>query len=144
MKNYPTRYYELLTERDVLKEEIEFMERIGLKDISQLVDNQIYLTKIEAEIKQIEKECAPKEFFMITKEVFDKRNDDDYYYETVGEFYDEETALRAYKEELDWLVTELDENYTMKVEPGLTTLEDDDVLIVLLLVKIEAEIDEEI
>ena len=85
------------------------MERIGLKDISQLVDNQIYLTKIEAEIKQIEKECAPKEFFMITKEVFDKRNDDDYYYETVGEFYDEETALRAFKEEL--LVSyELDEN----------------------------------
>lgn len=143
MKNYPTRYYDLLTERDVLKEEIEFMERIGLKDISQLVDNQIYLTKIEAEIKQIEKDCAPKEFYMITKEVFDKRNDD-YYYETVGEFYDEETALRAYKEELDWLVTELDENYTMKVEPGLTTLEDDDVVIVLLLVKIEAEIDEEI
>lgn len=143
MKNYPERYYVLLTERDVLKEEIEFIERIGLKDISQLVDNQIYLNKIEAEIKQIEKECTPKEFFMITKEVFDKRNDDEYY-EVVGEFYDEETALRAYKEELDWLVTELDENYTMKVEPGLATLEDDDVVIVLLLVKIEAEIDEEI
>lgn len=143
MKNYPERYYVLLTERDVLKEEIEFIERIGLKDISQLVDNQIYLNKIEAEIKQIEKECAPKEFFMITKEVFDKRNDDEYY-EVVGEFYDEETALKAYKEELDWLVTELDENYTMKVEPGLATLEDDDVVIVLLLVKIEAEIDEEI
>jgi hypothetical protein len=143
MKNYPERYYVLLTERDILKEEIEFIERIGLKDISQLVDNQIYLNKIEAEIKQIEKECAPKEFFMITKEVFDKRNDDEYY-EVVGEFYDEETALRAYKEELDWLVTELDENYTMKVEPGLATLEDDDVVIVLLLVKIEAEIDEEI
>lgn len=143
MKNYPERYYELLSTRDVLKDDIEFMEKIGLKNVSKLVDVQIYLAKVEAEIKQIEKEYAPKEFYIVTKEIHDKINDD-YYDLTVGEFYDEETAVLAFKEELEWLITEFDENYTLKEEPGIATIEDKDALIVLTIFKIEAEIDEEI
>ncbi len=141
MYNYPERYYVLLTERDVLKEEIEFIERIGLKDISQLVDNQIYLTKIEAEIKQIEKEYNPKQFYMITKETYYKKFDDEEHV-TVGEFFDEETALLVFKEEFESLVEEFDENYAVKEDLGFAAVEDENVLKMLFLIKIE--LDEEI
>lgn len=142
MKNYPERYYELLSTRDVLKDDIEFMEKVGLKNVSKLVDVQIYLAKIEAEIEQIEKEYNIKEFYMITKEIYDKTKDEEYHI-TVGEFYDEETAVKAFKEELTWLtITEFDENYAVREEPGFAAVEDKDTLIVLFLIKIE--IDEEI
>lgn len=142
MKNYPERYYELLSTRDVLKDDIEFMEKVGLKNVSKLVDVQIYLAKIEAEIEQIEKEYNIKEFYMITKEIYDKTKDEEYHI-TVGEFYDEETAVKAFKEELTWLtITEFDENYAIREEPGFAAVEDKDTLIVLFLIKIE--IDEEI
>lgn len=142
MKNYPERYYELLSTRDVLKDDIEFMEKVGLKNVSKLVDVQIYLAKIEAELEQIEKEYNIKEFYMITKEIYDKTKDEEYHI-TVGEFYDEETAVKAFKEELTWLtITEFDENYAVREEPGFAAVEDKDTLIVLFLIKIE--IDEEI
>lgn len=142
MKNYPERYYVLLDERDALKEERDLLNMLGLNDASNLIDMQIYLAKIEAEIEQIEKEYNPKQFYMITKETYDKTKDEEYHI-TVGEFYDEETAVKAFKEELTWLtITEFDENYAVREEPGFAAVEDKDTLIVLFLIKIE--IDEEI
>lgn len=138
MANYPERYYELLTMRDQLNDDIEFMKKIGLNDISKLIDVQLYLTQVEAEIKQIEKDYMPKEFYMVNKEVYDKLNDD-YYYVLVGEYFEEEEALEAFKEEQEWLITEFDADCTITEEPGLFTIEDKDASATLVMVKVEVE-----
>lgn len=141
MYNYPERYYELLEERDTLKKEKDLLNMLGLNDALNLIDMQIYLTEIETEIEQIKKEHTPKEFYMITKETYYKRFDDEEYV-TVGEFFDEETALLVFKEEFESLVEEFDENYAVKEDLGFAAVEDENVLKMLFLIKIE--IDEEI
>lgn len=141
MKNYPERYYVLLDERDALKEERDLLNMLGLNDASNLIDMQIYLAKIETEIEQIEKEYNPKQFYMITKQTYYKKFDDEEYV-TVGEFYDEETAVLVFKEEFESLVEEFDENYAVKEDLGFAAVEDENVLKMLFLIKIE--LDEEI
>lgn len=137
MKN-TDRYNELVIEREQILYDLEYAKGLKLLNVEEYVDLKLRLAEIEEELKEIEKEDMPTEFYILTKEVYDKINDDVYYI-TLGEYMNDEEALEAYKEEQLFLLSEFGESYAVSEEPGVFKIEDDEAQAVLLLIKVEAE-----
>lgn len=137
MKN-TDRYNELIVEREQILYDLEYAQSLKLLNVEEFVDLKLRLAEVEEELKDIEKEDIPTEFYILTKEVYDKINDDVYYI-TLGEYMNDEEALEAYKEEQLFLLSEFGESYAVSEEPGVFKIEDDEAQAVLLLIKVEAE-----
>ena len=72
MKRLPDRYYDLVLERDQLKEELEYI-KTAIDDLNKEIET------IENEIDD-----EPKKIYVITREVFVTENDD--FYSFVNEY----------------------------------------------------------
>lgn len=70
MKRLPDRYYDLVLERDQLKEELEYIKTA--------------IDELNKEIESIVIDDGPKKFYVITREVFVTENDD--FYSFVNEY----------------------------------------------------------
>ena len=81
MKRLSDRYYELVLERDMLQEELDYlMENYSSSCILECMQLKTIIDSLNEEIQKIENEVnnEPKKYYIITREVYDIENDDFY------------------------------------------------------------------
>lgn len=113
MKKLPERYYELVLERDQLKEEYEYLLNHKPIDILECVQLSTAIDELNEEIQMLEEEMnkeEPRKFYLITREVYDIENED--FYSFVNEYKSIAEALVEFTVqtvELKELFTEYEE-----------------------------------
>lgn len=125
MKRLPDRYYDLVLERDQLKEELEYIKN-AIDDLNK---------EIEAIENEIDDE--PKKFYVITREVFVTENDD--FYSFVNEYSSIAEALVEFTMQKNELKEAFVEYVEMSEEENYFYVRDNDESVELALHEVYVE-----
>lgn len=125
MKRLPDRYYDLVLERDQLKEELEYI-KTAIDDLNK---------EIEAIENEIDDE--PKKFYVITREVFVTENDD--FYSFVNEYSSIAEALVEFTMQKNELKEAFVEYVEMSEEENYFYVRDNDESVELALHEVYVE-----
>lgn len=125
MKRLPDRYYDLVLERDQLKEELEYIKN-AIDDLNK---------EIEAIENEIDDE--PKKFYVITREVFVTENDD--FYSFVNEYSSIAEALVEFTMQKNDLKEAFVEYVEMSEEENYFYVRDNDESVELALHEVYVE-----
>lgn len=125
MKRLPDRYYDLVLERDQLKEELEYI-KTAIDDLNK---------EIEAIENEIDDE--PKKFYVITREVFVTENDD--FYSFVNEYSSIAEALVEFTMQKNDLKEAFVEYVEMSEEENYFYVRDNDESVELALHEVYVE-----
>lgn len=123
MKRLPDRYYDLVLERDQLKEELEYIKTA--------------IDELNKEIESIVIDDEPKKFYVITREVFVTENDD--FYSFVNEYSSIAEALVEFTMQKNDLKEAFVEYVEMSEEENYFYVRDNDESVELALHEVYVE-----